>query len=99
MPHDTDTAITPPDGHELPALTLDVAYYQGFLDDETIPEDQKRQLIETIWTIVVTFVDLGFGIEPVQQVIQTEADGKPDMTGDFEDAQSEKEKRKEGIDA
>ncbi len=53
-----------------PALQLDVEYYQAFLDDEDITDEQKKELIETIWNIVVTFVDLGFGIEPVQQAIE-----------------------------
>lgn len=48
-------------------LTLDVEYYQSFLDHEDIPEDKKRELIETLWQIVVSFVDLGFGIHPLQQ--------------------------------
>lgn len=55
---------------EWPALQLDVEYYQSFLDDEDITEEQKKELIETIWNIVVSFVDLGFGIEPVQQAIE-----------------------------
>ena len=49
-------------------LTLDVDFYQSFLDDKNIPEDRKRELIETLWSIVVSFVDLGFGIHPLQQV-------------------------------
>lgn len=53
-----------------PALQLDVEYYQALLDDEDITDAQKKELIETIWNIVVTFVDLGFGIEPVQQAIE-----------------------------
>lgn len=53
-----------------PALQLDVEYYQAFLDDADIPDEQKKELIETLWNIVVTFVDLGFGIEPVQQAIE-----------------------------
>ncbi len=48
------------------ALSLDVDYYQSFLDDTDIPEDKKRELIETLWSIVVSFVDLGFGVHPVQ---------------------------------
>lgn len=48
-------------------LTLDVEFYQSFLDDADIPEDKKRELIETLWQIVVNFIDLGFGIHPLQQ--------------------------------
>lgn len=48
-------------------LTLDVEYYQSFLDDKDIPEDKKCELIATLWHIVVSFVDLGLGIHPLQQ--------------------------------
>ncbi len=47
-------------------LTLDIDYYQGFLDDMDIPADKKRELVETLWGIVVNFVDMGFGVHPVQ---------------------------------
>ncbi len=40
---------------------------------EHIPDDQKRELIETLWSIVVAFVDFGFGIHPVQQNCGEEA--------------------------
>ncbi|WP_208348946.1 hypothetical protein [Pseudaestuariivita rosea] len=52
---------------QLPKLTLDWEAYLPLLEDEDIPDDQKRELIETLWSIVVAFVDLGFGIHPVQQ--------------------------------
>lgn len=52
-----------------PALELDSAHYQQFLDDADITDAQKRELIETLWTIVIQFVDLGFGIEATQRAI------------------------------
>lgn len=48
------------------SLTLDVDYYQSFLDNDDIPEDKKRELIETLWAIMVQFVDMGVGIHPLQ---------------------------------
>ena len=48
------------------ALTLDVAHYQAILDDANIPDDEKRELITAIWAIITTFVDLGYGIHPIQ---------------------------------
>ncbi len=48
-------------------LTLDVDYYQSFLDDTDIPEHKKQEFIEALWSIITAFVDLGFGIHPVQQ--------------------------------
>ena len=62
------------------ALTLDVNYYQSFLDDTDIPEDKKRELIETLWSIVVSFVDMGFGVHPVQLAKQA---GAEPMSGPF----------------
>jgi hypothetical protein len=52
-----------------PALQIDVEYFQGFLDDHEIDESQKAELINTLWSIMVTFVDLGYGIEPTQKAM------------------------------
>jgi len=38
------------------------------LEDSDMPLDQQKELIETLWSIVVTFVDLGFDLHPVQQI-------------------------------
>ena len=48
-------------------LMLDVELYQRYLDDPSIEDADKRELIETLWSIMVSFVDLGFGIHPAQQ--------------------------------
>lgn len=50
-----------------PALTIDWDTYLPFFENEDISEEHKRELIEALWTIMVSFVDLGFGIHPVQQ--------------------------------
>ncbi|WP_299632610.1 hypothetical protein [uncultured Roseobacter sp.] len=42
------------------ALKIDVAKYQAMIDDPGLSEDQKREFIEALWTIVIAFVDLGF---------------------------------------
>jgi len=51
-----------------PALTIDWELYGKYLDESDLSEEQKREFIETLWPIVVSFVDLGFGIPPLQQV-------------------------------
>ena len=50
-----------------PRLNIDWDAYLPFFEDQDIPEAQKRELIEALWAIMVSFVDLGFGIHPVQQ--------------------------------
>ncbi len=50
-----------------PSLTIDWDSYLPFFEDEDISDEHKRELIEALWSIMVNFVDLGFGIHPVQQ--------------------------------
>jgi len=51
-----------------PSLTIDWDAYLPFFEDEDISEEDKHALIEALWSITVSFVDLGFGVHPVQQV-------------------------------
>jgi len=50
-----------------PRLSIDWEAYLPFFEDEDISDEEKRELIEALWSIMVSFVDLGFGIHPVQQ--------------------------------
>lgn len=43
-----------------------------YLEDAAIPDAQKREMIETLWHNVVGFVDLGFALNPHQQVQKSE---------------------------
>ncbi|QFT28864.1 hypothetical protein FIV00_00045 [Labrenzia sp. THAF82] len=86
------------------ALTLDVDYYQAFMDDTAIPEDQKREMIETLWSIIVAFVDLGFGIHPAKQAVNAKQNRATAIIEQFAAKaetrpQTEKENFEERIDA
>lgn len=48
-------------------LTLDVSLYEKHLADSDMTQEQKQEFLEALWTIIVGFVDLGFGIHPLQQ--------------------------------
>ncbi len=50
-----------------PTLTIDCERYDQYLDDSDLTDAEKRQFLETLWSIIVSFVDLGFGVHPVQQ--------------------------------
>ena len=85
----TDDDTTPQFNETLPtpsagrAITLDVARYEGFLAASDLTEDERREFLEALWTIIVSFVDLGFGVHPLQQVGLDVACGqnplKPDL--------------------
>mmetsp|Transcript_28492 Transcript_28492/g.53424 ORF Transcript_28492/g.53424 Transcript_28492/m.53424 type:complete len:94 (+) Transcript_28492:95-376(+) len=45
-----------------PSLSIDWDAYLPFLEDDDIAENDKRALIEALWSIVTSFVDLGFEV-------------------------------------
>lgn len=51
-----------------PSVGIDIEKYQAWLDDPDLTDNQKKQIIEALWSIIVAFVDLGFGVHPAQQV-------------------------------
>ena len=50
-----------------PVVTVDYDKYAHFLEDAALSEDQKREFLQTLWNIIVGFIDLGFGVHPAQQ--------------------------------
>ena len=63
-----ETAAPRRASRDKPVIKLDVAKYQHYLDDADLTPDEKRQFIEALWAVIVAFVDLGFGVDAVQQV-------------------------------
>ena len=61
----------------LPSLSVDWRLYEKHLANADLTDEEKREFIEAMWYIVLTFVDLGFGIEPVQHVIRAAASASP----------------------
>lgn len=53
------------------ALTFDAHEYCHFLTDCDWSEEQKLEFVATLWQIIIGFVDLGFDLHPVQQVIDS----------------------------
>lgn len=46
------------------ALSIDVDFkrYAHFLEELDIPEDKKREMLQSYWEIICSFVHLGFGV-------------------------------------
>ena len=59
------------------SLEVDLDAYKAYLDDPALSDVQKDQIVDALWKIIVCFVDLGFGMSPLQQ-----ACGKLEETGD-----------------
>ena len=61
------------------ALTIDWDLYGQFLDGSDLSDAEKREFIETLWFVAVSFVDLGFGIHPLQQATEDCCEEKRDL--------------------
>lgn len=57
----------PPIRSATPRIELDLQKYEALLDDENLSEVEKRELVQTLWNVIVEFVSLGFGVHPLQQ--------------------------------
>lgn len=55
-------------------LTIDYELYAQYLESTDLSDDQKREFLDTLWNIIVNFVDLGFGVHPLQQVTPSHDD-------------------------
>lgn len=62
-----------------PSLEIDTAKYQAYLDDPSLTDAQKEEIMKALWSIIVAFVDLGFGVHPAQEVC-----GKPQQVLDVQ---------------
>ena len=58
----------PPHSHKAPSLTIDYALYQKYLDNSDMSDAHKCEFLDALWLIIVSFVDLGLGVHPLQQV-------------------------------
>lgn len=55
-------------------LTIDYQLYEQYLEDSGLSDEQKKEFLNTLWQLVVGFVDLGFGVHPLQQACEQPLD-------------------------
>jgi len=51
-----------------PTLHVDIAKYQCFLDDPNLTPSEKEEFLRIMWEIIVNFVELGYGVHPLQEL-------------------------------
>lgn len=70
-------------------LAVDVRKYEALLDDPNLSEKQKEEFLRALWSVVVTFVELGFGVHPLQEVCgQDSGDSIPGAKDAFDQVKS-----------
>lgn len=74
-PSDDETqAIQIVDSTGFPVLTFNADEYRDYVRDMNLSEEQETELLRTLWSIIVQFVDLGFGIESVGRAVKRAAE-------------------------
>jgi len=69
LPPGLDDELLPKETLPIAPPIFDAAKYQEYIKDFDLPEEQQRELLQTLWWIMVAFVDLGFGVDSVQQCL------------------------------
>lgn len=52
---------------------LDISKYQPYIDDFDLTKEQQQELLETLWSIMSAFVDIGFGVDVVQMLFNDQS--------------------------
>lgn len=60
------------------AIQFDAQAFAHFLDESDLTFEQKLEYIQTLWGIVLQFIDMGFGIHPLQMALGQQACGQFD---------------------
>lgn len=67
---DPDAAGEPtPNAKESSGGSFDPSLYWAYLDELDLSDVEKRRLLESVWVFMAHCVKLGWGIDPVQQLI------------------------------
>ncbi|WP_156916908.1 hypothetical protein [Leisingera aquimarina] len=57
--HVSGTASNP---NQAPTVTLDIERYQHFLEAPELSDQQKEELLKTLWSMIFCLVELGFTV-------------------------------------
>lgn len=70
-------------GHEPPNDSFDWEEFGYHLEDSDLSDEQKQDFIETLFGIMLSFVDLGYGLHPVQQACEQNRETAPSLPADL----------------
>ncbi len=57
-------------------LEIDHAMYDEYLADADLSEEERRAVLEALWSIIVSFVDLGWEVHPVSETCGKSAESE-----------------------
>ena len=57
----------------LGSLPFNPEKYLNYIDDPHLTDEQKTEFLQTLWTIMSSFVNLGFGVDSVMPILEQKA--------------------------
>jgi hypothetical protein len=76
-----------------PIVTVDVEKYQSYLDGSNMTDRQKEEFLQALWSVMMTFVELGFRVHPLQEVCgKGSGHALPDLSDEFNQVNSDEAK-------
>lgn len=65
------------------APPFDLEEFRGYFEHTGLSEEQQFEYLKVLWSIMATFVEMGFGVDSVQQVLPAleEKDLEPEGPG------------------
>lgn len=76
--------LIPQSAISFPTLEVDYKLFDEELKNSNLTETQKREYLQIIWSFVVSCVDMGFDIHPVQQACESKLISDKFLTSNFE---------------
>lgn len=67
--HDTEHEAAPPDPQALPTIAFDAERYRPHVADLNLSAAREEELLRTLWDIMSAFVDIGWGVDSVQNLL------------------------------
>lgn len=65
-----------------PVPDLDLGRYKPYLEDSDLSDAEKAEFLSALWSIMVGFVDLGFGVDSVQRLFPEIFENAPEAHED-----------------
>ena len=79
-------------------IKVDVERYQGYLDGTDMTNAQKEEFLQAIWLVMISFVEWGFEVHPVQEVCGKETQSTTQSAnGAFDGISSEEPNKTKNI--
>lgn len=79
-------------------IKVDVERYQAYLDGTNMTDAQKEEFLQAIWLVMISFVEWGFEVHPVQEVCGKETQSTTQSAnGAFDGISSEEPNKAKNI--